>query len=65
MKIDLFNFVILTTFILSKAALTETNWKHILRWQYPITFVTCSAIWGLLDKDDDLRASHELEGFCR
>ena len=20
----------------------------------------CSAIWGLLDKDDDLRASHEL-----
>ena len=22
--------------------------------------VTCSAIWGLLDKDDDLRASHEL-----
>ena len=23
-------------------------------------YVTCSAIWGLLDKDDDLRASHEL-----
>ena len=22
--------------------------------------VNCSAIWGLLDKDDDLRASHEL-----
>ena len=22
--------------------------------------VTCSAIWGLLDKDDDLRVSHEL-----
>ena len=22
--------------------------------------VTCSAIWGLLDKNDDLRASHEL-----
>ena len=22
--------------------------------------VICSAIWGLLDKDDDLRASHEL-----
>ena len=24
------------------------------------TYVTCSAIWGLLDADDDLRASHEL-----
>ena len=24
------------------------------------TKVTCSAIWGLRDKDDDLRASHEL-----
>ena len=23
-------------------------------------FVTCSTIWKLLDKDDDLRASHEL-----
>ena len=22
--------------------------------------LTCSVIWGLLDKDDDLRASHEL-----
>ena len=22
--------------------------------------MTCSAIWGLLDKDDDLGASHEL-----
>ena len=22
--------------------------------------LTCSAIWGLLDKDDDLRTSHEL-----
>ena len=22
--------------------------------------VTCSAIWGLLDKHDDLRTSHEL-----
>ena len=28
---------------------------HIL-----IKYVTCSAILGLLDKDDDLRASHEL-----
>ena len=30
--------------------------------------MTCSAIWGLLDKDDDLRVSHELlntEEFCR
>ena len=25
-----------------------------------MSFVTCSAIWGLLDKDGDLRASHEL-----
>ena len=25
-----------------------------------IIYVTCSAIWGLLDKDDDLRASHGL-----
>ena len=24
------------------------------------TYVTCSAIQGVLDKDDDLRASHEL-----
>ena len=23
-------------------------------------YVTCSVIWGLLDKDDDLKASHEL-----
>ena len=22
--------------------------------------MTCSAVWGLLDKDDGLRASHEL-----
>ena len=27
---------------------------------YITTFVTCSAIWGLLDEDDDLRASHDL-----
>ena len=26
----------------------------------PRRYVTCSVIWGLLDKDDDLRASHEL-----
>ena len=25
-----------------------------------LEYVTCSAIWGLLGKDDDLRASHEL-----
>ena len=26
----------------------------------PCIYVTCSAILGLVDKDDDVRASHEL-----
>ena len=30
--------------------------RGILSWKN----VTCSAIWGLLDTDDDLKASHEL-----
>ena len=25
-----------------------------------VEIITCSAIWGLLDKDDDLRTSHDL-----
>ena len=25
-----------------------------------VKYMTCSAIWGLLDKGNDLRASHEL-----
>ena len=25
-----------------------------------ILLLTCSAIWGLLDKDNDLRTSHEV-----
>ena len=25
-----------------------------------VVYVTCSAIWWLVDKDEDLRASHEL-----
>ena len=38
--------------------------RHICMYMYIYiciyTYVTCSAIWGLLDEDDDLRASHEL-----
>ena len=30
------------------------------REKYNFSCVTCSAIWGLLDKDYDLRASYEL-----
>ena len=35
------------------------NFVNVDQYDYYI-YVTCSAIWGLLDKDDDLRASYEL-----
>ena len=28
--------------------------------EFKKVYLTCSEIWGLLDKDDNLRASHEL-----
>ena len=33
---------------------------YLMAYYVCVRIMTCSAIWGLLDKDDDLRAGHEL-----